>query len=404
MAARPAASRNAADGPRLARPGRRPVLAGLGMTEIGAVYGQTAAQCAAEAVRRAAADAGLGLTDIDGLLTSSGFNGGVKLDLHRDLGLADLRLLSEMQGFGTTAASMVQVASMAVMSGMADVVACVYADTPRQQGKSSGAFYAGEGRVIQGWKGLQFASKLSANPTYALAARRHMLRFGTTSEQLGHIAVAQRAWAALNPLAQMRQPITLRDHQDSRVIADPLRLLDCCLVSNGGIAVIVTSAERAADLAQPPVHVRGWGQSHPGHLLRRHEDFGIVSGAAQAGPAALAMAGLSLADVDIFELYDCYTFTVLLTVEDYGLCGKGEGGPFLASGVLGPGGKLAVNTGGGQLSGYYLWGMSTLSEAVIQARGQAGQRQVDPRDVVLVSGNGGIFDHHATLVLSTQEA
>jgi acetyl-CoA acetyltransferase len=374
------------------------------MTDIGPVYGQTAAQFAAEAVRRAAADAGLGLADIDGLLTSAGFNGGVKLDLHRDLGLSDLRLLSEMQGFGTTAASMVQLASMAVMSGMADVVACVYADTPRQQGKSSGAFYAGEGRVIQGWKGLQFASKLSANPMYALAARRHMLRFGTTSEQLGHIAVAQRAWAARNPLAQMREPITLEDHRSSRLVADPLHLLDCCLVSNGGIAVIVTSAERAADLAQPPVHVRGWAQSHPGHLLRRHEDFGLVSGAAQAGPAALAMAGLSLADVDIFELYDCYTFTVLLTVEDYGLCGKGEGGPFLASGVLGPGGKLAVNTGGGQLSGYYLWGMSPLSEALIQARGQAGARQVDAHDVVMVSGNGGIFDHHATLVLATQEA
>jgi acetyl-CoA acetyltransferase len=374
------------------------------MTDIGPVYGQTAAQFAAEAVRRAAADAGLGLADIDGLLTSAGFNGGVKLDLHRDLGLSDLRLLSEMQGFGTTAASMVQLASMAVMSGMADVVACVYADTPRQQGKSSGAFYAGEGRVIQGWKGLQFASKLSANPMYALAARRHMLRFGTTSEQLGHIAVAQRAWAARNPLAQMREPITLEEHQNSRLVADPLHLLDCCLVSNGGIAVIVTSAERAADLAQPPVHVRGWAQSHPGHLLRRHEDFGLVSGAAQAGPAALAMAGLSLADVDIFELYDCYTFTVLLTVEDYGLCGKGEGGPFLASGVLGPGGKLAVNTGGGQLSGYYLWGMSPLSEALIQARGQAGARQVDAHDVVMVSGNGGIFDHHATLVLATQEA
>jgi acetyl-CoA acetyltransferase len=404
MPARSPARGDVTDGPRLARPGRRPVLAGLGMTDIGAVYGQTAAQFAAEAVRRAAADAGLGLTDIDGLLTSSGFNGGVKLDLHRDLGLADLRLLSEMQGFGTTAASMVQVAAMAVMSGMADVVACVYADTPRQQGRPSGAFYAGEGRVIQGWKGLQFASKLSANPMYALAARRHMLRFGTTSQQLGHIAVAQRAWAGLNPLAQMREPITVEDHQNSRLVADPLHLLDCCLVSNGGIAVIVTSAERAADLPQPAVHVRGWAQSHPGHLLRRHEDFGIVSGGAHAGPAALAMAGLSLADVDIFELYDCYTFTVLLTVEDYGLCGKGEGGPFLASGVLGPGGKLAVNTGGGQLSGYYLWGMSPLSEAVIQARGQAGQRQVDSHDVVLVSGNGGIFDHHATLVLSTQEA
>src|SRR6202042_2053672 len=148
----------------------------------------------------------------------------------------------------------------------------------------------------------------SANPMYALAARRHMLRFGTTSEQLGHIAVAQRAWAGLNPLAQMRAPITLEDHQTPRLVADPLHLLDCCLVSNGGIAVIVTTAERAAGLAQPPVHVRGWAQSHPGHYLRRHPDFGLVSGAAAAGPAALAMARRDLSDVDVVELYDCYTF------------------------------------------------------------------------------------------------
>jgi acetyl-CoA acetyltransferase len=193
----------------------------------------------------------------------------------------------------------------------------------------------------------------------------------------------------------------MADYLSARWIAEPFRLLDCCLVSNGGIAVIVTAADRAASLAQPPVHVLGWAQSHPGHFLRRDDDFGLVSGAAMAGPAALAMAGVALADIDLAELYDCYTYTVLITLEDYGFCAKGEGGPFVSSGVLGPGGTLKVNTGGGQLSGYYMWGMTPLSEGIIQARGQAGDRQVPAHDLVLVSGNGGVLDHHATLVLGT---
>ncbi len=374
------------------------------MTPLGKVYGPTSAQFAAEAVRLAVADAGLRLGDVDGLLTSSGVSGGISIDLQRDLGLTDLRLLSHMQAYGSTAGAMVQFASMAVQSGMASVVACVFADSPLQPERSAGAAY-GSRRAPAGWWGLLGASGVvGANPMYALAARRHMERYGTTSEQLGHIAVAQRAWAALNPAAQLREPITLADHQASRWIVEPFHLLDCCLVSNGGIAVIVTTADRAASLAQPPVHVLGWAQAHPGRYLRRDPDFGLVSGAASAGPAALAMAGLDLADVDVVELYDCYTFTVLLTLEDYGFCPKGEGGPFVASGVLGPAGKLRLNTGGGQLSGYYMWGMTPLSEAVMQARGQAGARQAAEHDVVLVSGNGGVLDHHATLVLASLAA
>jgi acetyl-CoA acetyltransferase len=371
------------------------------MTSLGKVYGPTSAQFAAEAVRLAVADAGLRLADVDGLLTSSGVSGGISIDLQRDLGLTELRLLSHMQSYGSTAGAMVQFASMAVQSGMASVVACVFADSPLQPERSAGAAY-GSRRAPAGWWGLLGASGVvGANPMYALAARRHMERYGTTSEQLGHIAVAQRAWAALNPAAQLREPITLADHQESRWIVEPFHLLDCCLVSNGGIAVIVTTADRAAALAQPPVHVLGWAQSHPGRYLRRDPDFGLVSGAASAGPAALAMAGIDLADVDVVELYDCYTFTVLLTLEDYGFCPKGEGGPFAASGVLGPAGKLRLNTGGGQLSGYYMWGMTPLSEAVMQARGQAGARQAPEHDIVLVSGNGGVLDHHATLVLAS---
>src|SRR5215468_5161635 len=273
-------------GPRSGPPGRRPVIAGLGMTELGRVYGLTPARFAADAVRLAVADAGLRLTDVDGLLTSSGVSGGISIDLQRDLGLTNLRLLTHVQAYGSTAGAMVQFASMAVQSGMASVIACVFADSPLQPERAAGAVY-GTRRAPAGWWGLLGASGvIGANPMYALAARRHMEHYGTTTEQFGHIAVAQRAWAALNPAAQLREPITLADHQSSRWIADPFRLLDCCLVSNGGIAVIVTTAERAASLAQPPVHVLGWAQAHPGHYLRRHPDFGLVTGAATAGPAA----------------------------------------------------------------------------------------------------------------------
>ena len=145
--------------------------------------------------------------------------------------------------------------------------------------------------------------------------------------------------------------------------------------------------------------VLGWAQSHPGRFQRRDENFGLVTGAAQAGPAALAMAGVKLSDIDVVQLYDCYTYTVLVTLEDYGFCGKGEGGPFAESGVLGPNGSLKLNTGGGELSAYYMWGMTPLSEAVIQARGQGGERQAARHELVLVSGNGGVLDHHSTLVL-----
>ena len=391
-------------GPRFWPAARRPVIAGLGMTELGKVYGRTPAQFAAEAVRLAAADAGLQLAEIDGLLTSSGVSGGISIDLQRDLGLTDLRLLSHLQAYGSTAGAMVQFASMAVQSGMARAVACVFADSPLKPERRAGAVY-GTRRTPAGWWGMLGASGVvGANPMYALAARRHMERYGTTSEQFGHIAVAQRGWAARNPAAQLRSPITLSDHQESRWIVEPFHLLDCCLVSNGGIAVIVTTADRAADLAQPPVSVLGWAQSHPGRYLRRNPELGLVTGAAAAGPAALGMAGVSLTDVDVAELYDCYTFTVLVTLEDYGFCAKGEGGPFVASGVLGPDGKLPLNTGGGQLSGYYMWGMTPLSEALIQARGQGGERQAAAHDVVLVSGNGGVLDHHSTLVLGSAAA
>lgn len=393
---------SSAAGPRIVAEGDRPAICGLGMTPMGKLYGASAAEYARQAARRAVEDAGLTLSDVDGLLVSRGVSADVTLDLQRDLGQKDLSLLSEMQCFGATAASMIQTASMAIMSGTAQTVVCVFADAPLQPRESAGTAYAAPSRGSGGWRGIiRAAGVVGPTPMYALAARRHMTRFGTTSEMLGHIAVAQRQWAAMNPLAQMREPMTLADHQASRWVVEPFHLLDCCLVSNGGIAVVVTSADRASDLRHPPVHVLGWGQCHPGYYLRRDDAFGLVSGAATAGPAALRMARVRISDVDVAQLYDCYTFTVLITLEDYGFCPKGDGGPFVASGILGPSGSLKLNTGGGQLSGYYMWGMTPLSEAIMQVRGSAGARQVQPHDVALVSGNGGVLDYHSTLVLGS---
>ncbi|MGE0216255.1 thiolase family protein [Mycolicibacterium sp.] len=381
-----------------------PAIAGLGITEQGKVYGKTARQLAAQAVRRAADDAGIGLADIDGLLVSGGLKARIGVDLQHALGLTDLKLLTAMQGFGSTAGQMVQYAALAVQSGMAETIAIVWADAPlKEKGSSSAAYSAGRS-LPRGFDGITASNGIMSPTTmYALAARRHMKKYGTTSDQLGHIAVAQRAWAQFNPIAQFYgTPLTLQEYHASRYIAEPFHLYDCCLVSNGGVALIVTSLERARTLRQPPVRVLGWAQAHPGRAGVRNDDFGLVSGAAQAGPAALKMAQTSLDEIGVAQIYDCYTFTALLTLEDYGFVPKGEGGPAMAEpGMIGPGGRLKFNTGGGELSSFYMWGMTPLHEAVVQTRGQGGQRQVDDHDRVLVSGNGGILDYHSTLVLGT---
>ncbi len=379
-------------------------IVGLGMTELGKVYGRSPRRLAAEAVRLAVADAGLELGDLDGLLVSHGMGGSPGIELAGALGLRDLRLLSQVNAFGATAGAMLSYAAMSVLSGTATTVACVFADAPLKPKKSAGSAYNRDAREWYGFSGMTAALGLrSVNSYYALAAQRHMARYGTTSEQLGAIAVATREWASRNPLAQMRDPITIEDHQASRWVSEPLHLLDCCLVSNGAIAVVITGADRARDLARPPVHLWGWGQGHPGHRKERGSEFGLTTGAVSSGATAMKMAGITPADVTMCQLYDCYTYTVLVSLEDYGFCATGEGGAFAASGALGPGGSLPTNTGGGQLSAYYMWGMTPLSEAVIQARGDGGDRQVDANDVILVSGNGGILDHHSTLVLSPHE-
>jgi acetyl-CoA acetyltransferase len=375
---------------------------------MGRIYGKNATELAADAVRLAIKDAGLKKSDIDGLLINPGITGftggGISLGLQNYLGLWNLRLLNHMNAAGSTAAQMIQYATMAIAAGMATHVVCVFADAPLREGGSSGAAYGGAARNPSrpvGMAGLYpAAGYFGANTPYALAARRHMALYGTTQDQLGAIAVSSRAWAVMSPIAQMREPITLEDYHASRWIIEPLHLLDCCLVSNGAVAVIVSPADRAASMPQPPAYVLGMGQGHPGDHHRTGSDWETETGARIAAKTVFSMAGAGPGEIDICELYDCYTYTVLVTLEDYGFCQKGEGGPFVEDGRLGPGGSLPTNTGGGELSGYYMWGMTPVSEAIIQARGKGGDRQVAKHDRVLVTGNGGNLSYHAALILS----
>ncbi len=382
-------------------------LAGVGVTPMGKIYDKTTNDFAADAVHLALENAGLELNDLDGLLLQTGLDGVLNMGFQNYLGLMDLRLFNTISSGGAGAASMVQYAAMAIDAGLASVVACVYADSPLRQDKSAADAYKGRGVLHQpgGYVSLLGAyGYFGANSGYALAARQHMETYGTTYEHLGQVAVSTRQWATRNPAAQQRAPMTMADHHASRFVVDPLRLFDCCLVSNGGVAVIVTSAERARDMKQKPVYIQGMGQGHFGDSQRRGREPLIQTGLKPAVDTAYRMAGVGPRDIDACQLYDCYTYTVIVSLEDCGFCAKGEGGPFVADGKLGPGGALPTNTGGGQLSGYYMWGMTPLSEAVIQMQGNGGERQLPDLRHMLVTGNGGVLSYHACLILGSSPA
>jgi acetyl-CoA acetyltransferase len=379
-------------------------IAGLGITKQGKVYDYNHVGFAVEAVRLALADAGLERSDLDGLLVNPGLSwadGGMgSFQLQQAMGLRKLRLSVAMNAGGATACAMIQQAAQAIDAGLCHTVACVFSDAPlkppqpKTQGKSAGGGSAGAYAFARGLDAAY--GQFGVNAMYAMVAQRHMHLYGTTNDHLGAIAVAQRQWANKNPAAQFFDtPMSIDDYHRSRWVVEPFHLFDCCLVSNGGLAVIVTSAERARDLKKPPVYIRGMGQGHPGG----DPSETLTSGAVLAKESAFQMAGITLRDIDVVELYDCYTFTVLVCLEDYGFCKKGEGGPFVADGKTAPGGSLPVNTGGGQLSSFYMWGMTPVSEGVIQIRGEGGARQVKDAKIALVSGNGGILSTHSTLVL-----
>jgi acetyl-CoA acetyltransferase len=384
-----------------------PAIVGLGMTPMSVTAGPDSFALAAAAVGAALADAGLTRADVDGMLVGS--SQGVREDrlsvaLARRAGFGDLRLLEHLEIKGATAVAMVTRAVLAIRAGMARTVICVFADAP-VGGGSAGTLYARSGGN-SGVRGLERASGvLGSVPTFALLASRYLHVSGGTEADLCAVALAARAWAAGSEQAVNRKPLDEDGYYASRMISTPLRVPDCARPVNGAVAVIVSSARPAsqAGSAKPAITIPGMGAVHP-MRRRRAGAESWFGGGGQAVDDALAMAGTSRAGLDVVELYDPFSIVTLCLLEEYGFCESGQAGKFVRGGGIAPGGELPVNTGGGQLSGFYLQGMTPLAEAVIQLRGDGGDRQVTAARTALVTGIGGRIDHHAALVLAREAA
>lgn len=370
-------------------------IAGVGATPQGKLPGSSSLSLAVDAFTLALDDAGLEKSDIDGLLTFPGTSApeGPKnyLRLGETLGI-NPRFTGSMVMGGSTGGALVQQAAMAIATGMADVVACVFGDAAR----TGGSRFAGASGWGDSW-GIWGMFSAAANS--AIAASRHMALYGTTSEQLAEVAVGCRRHAAMNPNAVMRQPITVADHQASRFVVEPLHLLDCCLISDGGVCIIVTSAERAKDLRRPPVNISGMGQAYTAQTIGK-DDWWYVPHQKDAVQRAFQMAGAGPEEVDVAQLYDNFTISVILWLEHAGFCGVGEGGSFVENGRIQLGGELPVNTAGGNLSESYMEGWLHIVEGVRQIRGECGPRQVEDAETCLVTGRGMALNCSNAMILT----
>lgn len=363
----------------------------------------------ARMVKEALDDAGLQLADIDGVCHAGG-----SMEFAEFLGITPRFTDSTMTG-GSVFEVYLEHATSAIVSGVAECILVVFAQTPRASrtaakergGPSTGAAKrrgpgpSGTPSPMAEWEmpyGLQ-----APIGGYALAASRHMAQYGTTSEQLATIAVRTRQWATLNPRAKNRDPLTVDEVLASEMVASPLHKLDCCLVTDGAGAFIVTSAERAKDLDKPPVYVLGAATAHTHRMISQMPDLTTTPGAI-SGPRAFDVAGIKTGDVDVLMGYDSFTITQLLHFEDLGFCAKGEGGPFVESTNTGPGGELPTNTNGGGLSYTHpgMYGMFLVVEAVRQLRGECGERQVSNAQVAVAHGSGGVLSCMSTAVLGTE--
>jgi acetyl-CoA acetyltransferase len=364
------------------------------LTAQGIGLGIGSRELRAQAVELALADAGLERDAIDGYIHTY-----VDREDLRYMGLSPNFSVSMMTG-GATPVFSVIAATGAILSGQAEMVACVYgqAQSARQQ----------SGRQSIGAYGYGYPSlygMVGAAATHALHARRHMYLYGTTSQHLGAVAVTQRRYASIRPgTLGYGKPITLEDHQASPMIADPFRRLDCTRDTDGGCAVLITTAERAKELHAKPIYVLGAGTGHnivnwhKGTVYENHDHV------APAKERAFKQAGMTLSDIHMAQLYDPFTISPLMQLEAYGFVPVGQGGPFYAEGGAGPDGAIPTNTGGGQLSAYYTTGFTGIIEAVLQLRDQAGPGQLKRADTALISGHGlnaGVQNTwaHATLIL-----
>ena len=370
-------------------------IVGVAESDLGHVAdGLSVVDLMAQGVERALDDCGLRLKDIDGVFSATTQSRLSVLALCEYLGIDPPFLGSTIVG-GSSFEYHVAHAMGAIEQGLCTVAVIAYGSTQRSVGRKQASV-----REINPYESP--FKPFMPSSAYALAASRHMHEFATTRAQLAAVAVAAREWALLNPAAWEKTPLTLDDVLSARMVSYPFTVRDCCLVTDGGGAVIVTSAERARSLKKKPAYVLGCGQSTTHSSISSMPDL-TVTGALASGKAAYKMAKLGPGDVDAFELYDAFTINTILFLEDLGLCKKGEGGAFVAGGRIGPKGTLAVNTNGGGLSYCHpgMYGLFLLIEAVRQLRGECGLRQVKDCDVALAHGNGGVLSSQATVILGS---
>src|SRR5918994_733360 len=348
-----------------------------------------------QSTSRALEDAGLSKSDVDGLFSASAYYHMPTLSVGEYLGIRPRYSDATNMG-GSSFVSHLFHAASAIDAGLCEVALIAYGSTQR----------SASGRLVSGSEALPYEAPYEPRypvSAYALAASRHMYEYGTTREQLAEVAVAAREWAKLNPKAFMRDHLTVEDVLASRMISSPLSLLDCCLVTDGGGALLVTSAERAKDLRKPPVYLLGAGEAHWHRNISQMPDL-TVTAAADSGRRAYEMAGVGPEDADVAILYDAFTINPILFLEDLGFCKKGEGGAFVEGGRIAPGGEFAVNTNGGGLSYNHpgMYGLLLLIEAVRQLRGECGERQVEGAEGALAHGNGGVLSSQVTALLGTE--
>ncbi|HVV91365.1 MAG TPA: thiolase family protein [Solirubrobacterales bacterium] len=374
---------------------RKAIIQGVGASPMGKFPEETPVTLATVAFERALADAGLDKGQVDGLLTMPGTTApeGPKnyLNLGERWGI-NPHLTGSVSMGGATAGALIQQAALAIDQGMADVVACVFADTAKTGGSRFSASSGGD----DAW-GVWGMLGNAANS--AITASRYMATYGAGSEQLGWVAVTTRGHARMNPEAIMQKPMTLEDHQASRAIVDPLRLFDCCLISDGAVCVIVSRPDRAGSAPRPPVYLWGMGQSHTLQTLD-HPEWWYLPHQKDCISRAYEMAGVGPTDIDVAQLYDNFTISVLLWLEHAGFVGPGEAGPFVEGGErIRIGGQLPVNTAGGNLSEAYMQGWLHVVEGVRQVRGECGARQVEGAELCLVTGRGMALNTASALVL-----
>jgi len=375
----------------------RIAIVGIAESDSGRVPNKTELQLHAQALQRVLEDSGLRKSEIDGVFSSSDTLIEPTVTLSEYVQLFP-RYTDTTSIGGASFEAHLHHAVAALCTVQCEVALITYASTElSSRGRTLGT---GEWQTAIPEATYEAPYGNTLVGAYAMAARRHMHLYGTTSEQLAEIAVVTRRHAGLNPLAMYRKPITVQDVLDSRMIADPLHLLDCCVVSDGGGAVLVTTEERARDLKQMPIFVLGSSEGHTHTHISQMPDL-TVTAAAVTGPRAFDEAGVRPDQIDVAMIYDSFTITVLLLLEDLGFCRKGEGGAFVQNGRIALGGQLPINTDGGGLSSNHpgMRGIFLLIEATRQLRGQCGPRQVKDAKLAVAHGSGGLLSSQATTIL-----